>query len=314
MGQAVRNMAFDGITRPQGRRRDYIQERREFVTPAKAKKWLGLNTDNYRSMSKANVQNLRRAIELGLFQQGACGAISFHEEGHLADGQHRLMAIVLANIGAWLTIRDGLTDGDVLALDSGKRRTAVNRIKQLDSFSKPSIVAPVSRFMLLGLTRGFQAAVSGRDGAGDAMQISFCIKEREALEFATATMTSRKARFDGNSSLHFLRAIAALDYADQVDEFTELFVTGAGLPSRSPILALREEFIRARQMAQQDRQKSDFREFFHPLMFLAWNKWLEKKQAKKLRVPSKALVVPTGWDSWVPKALEYQTETDRQEG
>lgn len=311
MGQPAKIIDANAINRQNRRRKDYINEWRQFVTPTQAKEWLGLNTNNYRSLSDANVQNLRRAMELGLFHVGACGPIAFHEDGTLADGQHRLTAIVVSNIGAHLTIREGLKDEDILALDSGKRRTAVDRIKQLGLFTKPRIVAPASRFMLLGLTAGFATAMHGRSGVSDVAQVNLCINEADAFEFATSSMTGQRARFDGNSSLHILRVIAALDYSEKVQEFTDLFVTGAGLSERNPILALREQLIRLRHDAEKAGGKNDFREVSHELTFLAWNKWLEGKRATKLRAPGKTLVVPKGWESWVPKAVEYRTESDQ---
>jgi len=303
MGHAVSWNVSD-ISRNSSRRKDYITEERVYVTPTAAKKWLGLNTDNYRTMSKANVSNLTRALRLGLFQPGACGPVAFHEEGYLADGQHRLMAIVVSGVGAWLSVRWGLKDSDIIALDSGKRRTARDRIKRLGLFTKPTLVAPASRFMVQALTDGFATAVHGRKGISDAVQVKFCIAESEALEFATASMTSRRRSFDGNKALHVLRVIAYQDHADRVEEFTQSFVSGANLSQRSPILALRNRLSELRAEADEEGKKQDFRELGNQLMFLAWNKWMEGRSATKLRRPSK-LVVPIGWDSWVPKAEDY---------
>ncbi len=74
----------------------------EFVTPELAAKWLEMNTSN-RPIRSRVADQLYDAITGGQFITNG-SAITFTENGVVADGQHRLKEIVRAKIGCWLLV------------------------------------------------------------------------------------------------------------------------------------------------------------------------------------------------------------------
>jgi hypothetical protein len=98
-----------------------------YVTPEMASDWLSKNNAGNRKVIKPEVALLRSQIETGLYHTTHQG-IGFYEDGSLADGQHRLMAIVEAGIGIWINVTTGLERVAVHAIDGGKIRSNLDRL------------------------------------------------------------------------------------------------------------------------------------------------------------------------------------------
>ena len=73
------------------------QMKKERITPKKAKKMLNGGNQNNRAISDCNVTYFYNIIKNGEWQCDSIYPIVINEEGQLADGQHRLSAIVRAN-------------------------------------------------------------------------------------------------------------------------------------------------------------------------------------------------------------------------
>lgn len=73
-------------------------------------------------MDASHVRSFVEKIERGLFQTLPDG-IAFHQDSWLANGHHRLNAIVRSGRPVFMWVARGLTDDDILALDQGKKRT-----------------------------------------------------------------------------------------------------------------------------------------------------------------------------------------------
>ena len=96
------------------------------VTPAMATKFLRHNThENQRKVRQTHVEYLAEQITLDRWYRTSEG-IGFAEDGTLIDGQHRLMAIVLADKPAWLLIVGELDLESFVAHGRGKVRTAAD--------------------------------------------------------------------------------------------------------------------------------------------------------------------------------------------
>lgn len=90
---------------------------REFVTPELALEWLA-NNQNNRNLRQSDVDYLRDCILSGTWRTTHQG-IAFYEDGTLADGQHRLHAIVDAGIGVYVNVTRGLPMENADAIDRG---------------------------------------------------------------------------------------------------------------------------------------------------------------------------------------------------
>jgi hypothetical protein len=93
---------------------------KEFVTPELAFEWLSRNENN-RNLRGGDVAYLRDCILSGAWRTTHQG-IAFYEDETLADGQHRLHAIVEAGVGVWINVTRGMPIENADAIDRGITR------------------------------------------------------------------------------------------------------------------------------------------------------------------------------------------------
>ena len=93
----------------------------ETITPELATQYLSRNVRN-RSIRKQEVDAYAREIKRGNFVLTHQG-IAFDDDGHLIDGQHRLMAIASAGIPVQMVVSRGLTPSALTVVDRGASRT-----------------------------------------------------------------------------------------------------------------------------------------------------------------------------------------------
>jgi hypothetical protein len=101
-----------------------LRSRVQTITPSKAAELLEANTTN-RPVSRSVVRSFAEAMQRGewiVTHQG----IAFDVNGVLIDGQHRLAAIVEADVPVDLTVFTDVDDGTFDVLDTGKRRNAAD--------------------------------------------------------------------------------------------------------------------------------------------------------------------------------------------
>jgi len=97
------------------------------ITPQLAKDYLERNPKN-RNVSERLVQKYAQDIQQGqwaLTHQG----IAFYEDGTLADGQHRLFAIIKADLPVRMMVTSGLKQSDAINIDAHRARSAIDGIK-----------------------------------------------------------------------------------------------------------------------------------------------------------------------------------------
>lgn len=107
--------------------KDYIVITREFITPEIAQEWLNLNTFN-RPLKAEVLAKYTRDMAFGRWRAGSAPIqwLEPDENGkaRLANGQHRLWAIIESGQGQWFTIERGLKQEDVANIDTGSARSA----------------------------------------------------------------------------------------------------------------------------------------------------------------------------------------------
>lgn len=97
------------------------------VTPEIARQWLEMNMSNNRPVMKSTVHSYARMMRNGnwnLTHQG----IAFDERGELIDGQHRLYAVIEANIPVMMNVTYNVhrEPGETFTIDMGRKRTYAN--------------------------------------------------------------------------------------------------------------------------------------------------------------------------------------------
>jgi hypothetical protein len=96
----------------------------QHVSPAMAGEYLKRNTSN-RDLLPNNVKRFEEQLRTGAFILTHQG-IAFDKSGRLADGQHRLHAIVNTGITAPMSVTFGLDEAAFAVMDQGVKRSAAN--------------------------------------------------------------------------------------------------------------------------------------------------------------------------------------------
>lgn len=157
----------------------------EVITPEIAKAMLDANIGN-RKINKAQVEMLAGAMERGEWRLTHQG-IAFYEDGTLADGQHRLQAIIESGVTASFMVARGLPkeEQSVMALDAGKLRT----FKDACSISGKSV-----NNAWVVVAKGVEFGFKRRPKLTFKQQLDLVEKYRDALEFVFSVAGKPKAR------------------------------------------------------------------------------------------------------------------------
>lgn len=152
-----------------------VQMAVEKVTPEVAALYLQSNGKNYRKISRAVIKRYAEDMKAGRWEMNG-EAIVFDENGLLKNGQHRLAAIIQADIPVEMCIIRGV-DESVNAYDIGSIRTVnqINNAKGIDT-SKSIISAVNLLFALVG------------DGNTKMRVVEYCEKHEDELNRAWRAM------------------------------------------------------------------------------------------------------------------------------
>lgn len=111
-----------------------------FVTPQMAAGWLADNNEGNRNVRRGEVELLKRQMLDGGYEPTHQG-IGFYEDGTIADGQHRLIAISESGVGVWINVTTGLSRSAVHKIDRGIGRTSLDSLHFLGMRSDNKRVA-----------------------------------------------------------------------------------------------------------------------------------------------------------------------------
>lgn len=121
------------------------------VTPEMARQWLGRNAGN-RPLKPSQVSRLTAAIREGKWKLTG-DAIRFSRTGKMIDGQHRLQAIVAAELPVQCVVMQGLNDDIFDVIDSGSPRSRADAV-----FVKHQLPVAKSRLLSSTATLAYQYA------------------------------------------------------------------------------------------------------------------------------------------------------------
>jgi hypothetical protein len=255
------------------------------ITPVKAAEMLDANTTN-RPLSRTVVRAFAEAMARGDWMVTHQG-IALDVNGVLVDGQHRLAAIVEADLPVEMTVFTEVEEGTFDVLDTGKRRNAAD-VLAIEGEKSSTMLAAMVRTVWLYENRpdlnwsGGAAAVTNhqivqtldqhprlRDFVAVGEQIAAATGMIKSAAGAASYLTSRVSR-----------------RADQ-EEWLDGIIDGAGLAKQDPRLQFRRVmFAMARKQAGQVLRRRDTRE--HVALYLkAYNAWRAGEPVTQLRFTSR---------------------------
>lgn len=149
----------------------------ETITPSRAQQYLNRNKSN-RKLRDGIVEKYADDMKTGKWT--VCPVpIAFYEDGDVADGQHRLWAIIESDTPQKFPIARGLSREDGLNIDTGLGRSVVDnaRISGLDQDLSNE---------LLSVARSLQDGQRNSKSLSNAQKLELVQKHREAAQFAVS--------------------------------------------------------------------------------------------------------------------------------
>jgi len=250
-----------------------VTARVEEVKPVTAEEWLGKNTAN-RNVRPRVVDAYARDMAAGRWRLSG-EAVKFSHDGLLLDGQHRLHAVIAADVPVWMMVVRGLDPETQKVMDSGAARTAGDALR-LRGETAYSALAAAARLAI--------AYESGRLGAtrdkATHTEILDFIEGNADLRYATDLGASWRGSIDMPQStlivgiwrLLRLDAEACIQFFSQLADKTNLH-TG------DPVLALLNRLVEVRRSNRRLNQGD-----YLSLIFRAWNYKRARKNVTSLPV------------------------------
>lgn len=251
------------------------------VTPTVARRWLSRNVRN-RAVSQTAVDAYARDMASGAWHITG-EAIKFDTNGALADGQHRLAAVIKADATVHMLVVRGLDPDAQAVMDSGKKRSASNAL-QIGGIKNAATVAAAARLALREPGAGLTVErISAPTNSEIAEFIDGHLEIHRAAEMAVRYYPA----FDAPPSvltLSWMR-FAAIDMKDCAEFFiavSDMQTKGSG----DPRLAL----IRRLANARRNRERME-PAMYLSLIFRTWNAVRTGRSLNKLQTESHGGVV-----------------------
>lgn len=225
--------------------------REVLIKPEDAKVYIDYYNKTNRKIEKTRVKRFAKYMTDGEWKSNG-ETIKILKNGMIADGQHRLSAIVESGIAQTMLIAYDVSEETFKTVDIGKKRTD-SQVLVKEGIKNATAVAGAAR-MLVRLKES-----NGKDalnGAVPTFKILDICKNNESLQESASFISSRKWLRDYfkpgvGTFVHYMfnnyDPIACLRFLTAVEQ-------GVGLESGSPILVLREHLLTTRSGSRQTKK------------------------------------------------------------
>jgi len=251
----------------------------ETITPQRAKQMLDMMPRN-RSPRHEHIKKMADDMDRGAWEMNGAGIV-FDESGALVDGQHRLLACVMADVAFTTLVIDGVCQKALATIDTGKART----------FGDSLVFDGVTRY---------------RNETASAVRHILAVSENVSIQALSNTSNARLSEFSKTISMDRLRGcieiaapakvyaatapMAAIIYYTRHDAkapaFVESMAFGAGLSRDHPILRFREWVSRSRQSKKMIRADERFN-----ALCACWNGFVLGRTCKRVLPASRPSIL-----------------------
>tara|TARA_R110000824_G_scaffold53819_2_gene148643 strand:- start:104 stop:931 length:828 start_codon:yes stop_codon:yes gene_type:complete len=256
------------------------------VTPSQAKKWLKNNELN-RRLERRRVDRLVRELQAGNWKMNG-DSIRFYDDGTLADGQHRLTAVVESGVSINSLVIRHLPKEVMPTIDRGRTRKTTD-VLRMAGYENTERLAGALPYIVGFLEYGdpmksgtvpFSLHVFSDQSMFDLLENHPAIQE-SADRMTLYHKAQRILTPSTATALYFM--FRSIDEND-ADSFFEDLDTGLGLTANDPVYRLRERILRDRG-DQNKRGKNIYRSWMR-LAGAAWNMRRRGKPCKVLQLQS----------------------------
>jgi len=197
------------------------------VTPAIAKEWLTKNKSN-RKVKVNKVNQYKRDMQNGNWPVTHQG-IGFFEDGNLADGQHRLLAIVESGISVYMQVSFGMNRSAAWVIDPPTGRRDEDRIKigGLSDWIEKKHIA-IIKMLMPNQTKTYSVHEI----------TDFGHKHKDSIIFAVNSIKSNRKYLSGASIYSAIAKAFYYESQDNLTRFANIYMSGI-IDTHDDIAALR---------------------------------------------------------------------------
>lgn len=267
------------------------------VTPDMAKNWLDNSHFDNRHLENTRVQKLASDIKKGKWVFDGT-PIRFNGSGDIMDDQHRLCAIIRANLPVKSLVIKGLETLSKNTIDTGKSRS-IGDVLHFNGHANTTILAAAARLVIACQAYNGNLdewSKSSRTAAITNQEIIEEVANNEKLVKSVQHIISLKyvRQLVGSGVPAFCYYLFSKVSSQHIaDNFFQGIEHGNDLTAESPILILRNTFaLRDSKTALSGQRRSTYN---IALFIKAWNAWRTKEPIKVLKY---------GRDEEYPKAVK----------
>lgn len=242
------------------------------VTPQLAKEWLDHNTHN-RNLRDRAIAAYARDMKAGNWAENG-EAIKFAADGTLLDGQHRLSAIIEADVTIRMLIVTGLQATDQETMDAGRKRSLSDAL-HLRGETNSSVLGSILRRTLMWEHGSYRN--SGTYTPTNTECLTFLEVHPEIRESTQVASTLRKPSRLPASVLGLTHWLFSRIDAEDAAWFFDKLGSGANLDQYHPVWTLR----RRAELADQSTGRVP-EDMLLACVIKAWNAYRDGQQIKIL--------------------------------
>lgn len=243
----------------------------ETITPQKARDWLKLNVRN-RNVGDDHVRRLILTIREGRWKLNG-ETIKFDFNGHLVDGQHRLLAVAAAGESVESFVVRGLEPETFDTVDIGIIRSVKNLFVARGEANAGVLASAAA---MLWRHENGKVRSRGKTGTGCKWQLLEIPDNRPGFRECCHLSPALKKVLPESVAGAYRYLFGKKD-KEQAEKFFELLASGEGLFKSNPIYTLREKCMELKTKKIPDSQPA-----ICEMTIKAWNAVRQNKEIKRL--------------------------------
>ncbi len=250
-----------------------IRARLVTITPQLAEKWLKKNTHN-RGVVHSRVDQYAADMKRGEWRVNG-ETIKLAADGRVLDGQHRLLAVLEAEVAIQSLVITGLEDTAQETMDQGRGRSLADVFKlRGEKYSNP--LATSARVLALYELYG-QIVQPAYEAPPSIMQASRALERNPELRDSVAFVYLLRKPWMPSSHMGALHFLFATVDAEAANDFVTKLSTGAELHRAHPIYVLREMLLKAHMDRTPIVQRTQL-----ALLIKTWNAYMAGDEVTRL--------------------------------
>jgi len=254
----------------------------ENINPSKARMYLERNeSDDYnnRNLKEWKIEQYAKDMKSGKWEFNG-ETIKFSRTGRLLDGQHRLLAIIMADVTIKMEVRYGLEDKVIPTIDTGTPRQSSD-VLTINGFENATKISSIVKFVLNFRSGQYDQASraysKGKHAITNEMVLDYVKKHKKSLYESYSYGYNKDNNIISGTYLGGLHYIFKKISESEANDFCSRVADGLALSKESPIHLLRKKLIEdanaKRKMPNNER-----------IAFVckAWNHFRKKSKIKRL--------------------------------